>query len=196
MLCSLQLNGLVSSLKKLEWSVGKEFEVVTVILDPAEKQERSKQTKTRYLKDYERPNAASGWTFLTGKEQDVRELANSVGFQYGYNEARGEYVHPAAIALLSPEGVIARYLYGIEFHPETLRLGLVEASEGKIGSSFDRLVLFCFHYDATEGRYAPVAMNIMRLGAASVALALGIVLGIYWIAEMRKRKAQALSGAP
>lgn len=166
MLCSLQLNAFVDGLKQLDFTAGKEFRVVTVLLDPKETQEAAHRYRARYLAQYARPGAESGWAFLTGSEQNIQAMAQAVGFSYSYNEARQEYVHPAAIALVSPEGKLARYLYGLEYPGKTLRLGLVEASEGRVGTSLDRLILYCFHYDSSEGRYAPVAARIMKIGGA------------------------------
>jgi len=188
MLCSLELNALVTALKQLDWTAGKDFDIVTVVLDPAEKPADAQKFKERYLGQYGRKEAASGWHFLTGDEPSIRAVADSVGFTYGFNEKRDEYIHPAAIMLLSPEGKIARYLYGVEYHPKTLRLSLVESGEGKIGSSIDQLILFCFHYDEKEGRYAPVAMNIMRVASAAGTVVLGGALSSFWLTESRRRK--------
>jgi protein SCO1/2 len=185
MLCSLQLNGFVDSLKQLDFTAGKEFRIVTVSLDPKETQETAHRFRARYLSQYGRPGSEAGWAFLTGSEQNVRALAKAVGFSYNYNEARGEWVHPAAITLLSPEGKIARYLYGIEYPDKTLRLGLVEASEGRVGTSLDRLILYCFHYDSTEGRYAPIAARIMQVGGAVTVL---LLAGFLTILIRRDRK--------
>ena len=115
-------------------------------------------------------------------------FANALGFKYAYNEKREEYVHPAAIALVTPKAHISRYLYGLEYHPKTLRLSLVESSEGLIGTTVDRLILYCFHYDSSEGRYAPVARNIMRLGGGFAVLALGGFLTLLWRVELRKKR--------
>jgi protein SCO1/2 len=164
MLCSLQLNAFVDGLKKLELTAGKDFRIVTVLLDPAETNETARRFRARYLSQYNRPGSEPGWTFLTGSDENIHAIAKAVGFQYSYNEVRKEYVHPAALTLLSPEGKVARYLYGLSYPEKTLRLGIVEASEGRVGSSLDRLVLFCFHYDSTEGRYAPIATRIMQVG--------------------------------
>lgn len=194
MLCSLQLNALVDGLKQVDLTLGKDYRIVTVSLDPEETPQRAHGTKTRYLAQYGRPEAPQdGWTILTGSENNVRAVADAIGFSYGYNEKRDEYVHPAAFVVTTPDGVIARYLYGLEYHPKTLRLSLVEASEGKVGSAVDRLILYCFHYDATEGRYAPVAMNIMRVGGGSGAVALGGFLTFLWRAERRKKHGRSLS---
>jgi protein SCO1/2 len=188
MLCNLMLNGLTDGMKKVDATPGKDFRIVTINIDPNETPEGAKKFKQRYLTQYGRPEAASGWHFLTGSERDIRMVANAVGFHYNYNEARNEYVHPSAIALATPEGRIARYLYGIEYQEKTLRLSLIEASEGKIGSSIDRLVLYCFHYDSSEGRYAPVARNIMKVGGAVSVVLLAGFLGMLWLAELKKKK--------
>jgi protein SCO1 len=188
MLCGLELNALVASLKQLDWTAGGEFRIVTIVLDPTETPAQSAEAKARYVRQYGRESAATGWHFLTGSEASIKMVADSVGFTYGYNEKRNEYVHPAAIMVLSPQGKIARYLYGIEYHPKTMRLSLVESAEGKIGSSIDQLVLYCFHYDAKEGSYAPVAMNIMRVSGGVTVTVLGGFLTSFFIAESRKRK--------
>jgi len=188
MLCSLQLSGFVKALKQLDWTAGKQFRIVTVSLDPAEKPNHARETKQKYLALYERPEAAPGWRFLTGSERNIRALADSLGVKYGYNEKRNEYVHPAVLTLVTPDGRIGRYMYGIEYHPKTLRLSLADVSEGKVGSTIDRLILYCFHYDENEGRYAPVARNIMRVGGALAILLLGGVLGSFWLTELRRKK--------
>jgi protein SCO1/2 len=188
MLCSMILNGLVEAMKQLDWTAGHEYRVVTVSLNPNEGPERARQSQTRYLSQYARTEDRGAWHFLTGSEQNVRALASALGIRYGYNEKRAEYVHPSVISLASPHGKVARYLYGIEYHPKTLRLSLVEASEGKIGSSIDKLLLYCFHYDSSEGAYAPVAMNIMRLSGGLAVLLLGTFLAFLWRGELRRRK--------
>jgi protein SCO1/2 len=188
MLCGLQLPGLAKSLKQLEWTAGKQFQIITVSLDPTEKPARARESKQKYLGLYGRPEAAAGWHFLTGSKRNIEALAESLGIEFGYNEKRDEYVHPAVLTLVTPDGRIGRYLYGIEYHPKTLRLSLADVSEGKVGSTVDRLILYCFHYDETEGRYGPVALNIMRLGGALAVLLLGGALGSFWIAEVRRKK--------
>jgi len=192
MLCSLQLNALIKAMKQVDLTLGKDYRVVTVSLNPAETTERVRDWKSRYMTQYGRPEAsAEGWKFLTGSEANIRAAAQGLGFSYGYNEKRDEYVHPAAFAIATPDGIIARYIYGLEYHPKTLRLSLIEASEGKIGSSVDRLILYCFHYDASEGRYAPVAMNIMRVSGSAGALALGGLLAGLWRGERRRKREKA-----
>lgn len=195
MLCSLQLNALVASMKQLDLTLGSDYRIVTVSLNPKETSQRTRDWKNRYLASYARAEApAEGWTFLSGSDGNIHAVAQALGFTYAYNEKRDEYAHPAAFVIATPEGVISRYLYGLDYHPKTLRLSLIEASEGKIGSSVDRLILYCFHFDATEGRYAPVAMNIMRVSGSAGALALGGLLAGLWRGESRrKRKAKIAS---
>ena len=193
MLCSLMLTGLVKGLKGVEWGINQDFQVVTVSLDAAETLDVAQRTADRYLTQYGRPEARGGWHFLTGSEASIRAYADALGFSYRYDEKRKEFAHPAALALASPSGTLVRYLYGLEFEPRTLRLGLVEASEGKIGTTLDRLVLYCFHYDSSEGRYAPVARRIMEMGGAATVLLLGGFLWVLSRAESKRRRRLAES---
>jgi protein SCO1 len=188
MLCSLMLNGLLDGLRELSYTPGDEFKIVTVSIDHAETPEHAKKTQARYLKKYGRPEAEAGWHFLTGSAENVRAYAGTLGFGYAYNEARKEYAHPSAMAVASPDGRIVRYLYGIEYPPSKLKLSLLEATEGKIGNPFDRLILYCFHYDATEGRYAPVAARLMRVGGAISVVLLGTFLTLLWRTDLKKRR--------
>ncbi len=188
MLCSLMLNGLVDGLEQMQWTVGKQFEIITVSLDPEETPARALSSKERYLSQYGRddPAVAAGWHFLVGEEKNVRALADAVGFGYRYSEERQEYLHAAALMVITPDAKVSRYLYGITYSPKTVRLSLAEASDGKFASTIDQLILFCFHYDETVGRYAPVARNIMTLGGALTVLLLGLFLGGFWIKEAQR----------
>lgn len=188
MLCGLQLNGFLDGLRGLDWTPGVEFEVVTVSINPLETPALAAEKKQNYMKRYERPAAAKGWHFLTGQEPAIRRLASTLGFGYTYDRSTGEYAHAAALFVITPDGRVARYLYGIEYPKRRLRLALLEASEGKIGSTIDQIILYCFHYDPDSRRYSPVAMNIMRLGGSATALILGLTLGGYWLREARRRK--------
>jgi len=195
MLCSLQLNGFVNGLKQVEWGLNRDFRVVTVSLEPNEAQSVAERTKNRYLTQYGRPDARPGWRFLAGSPGNVKAYADALGFSYQYDSDRKEYAHPAAIVLASPDGKIARYLYGLEYDPKTLRLGLVEASEGRVGTTLDRLILYCYHYDSTVGRYAPVARKIMQLGGAVAVLILIAFLTILFRADAKRRRHFAQSTA-
>jgi protein SCO1/2 len=186
MLCSLQLNGLFEGLQGLEWDLGENFQMITVSIDPKESPERSALTKQKYLKMYGRPGVGEGWHTLTGREENIRKLADAVGFGYSFVEDTGEYAHAAVTFILTADGRVSRYLYGIEYDPQTLRLSLVEAADGKVGSTFDRFLLTCFHYDATKGRYGPAAVKIMRLGALVTVVVLGGALLMFWRGEVRR----------
>ncbi len=197
MLCSLMLNGFTESLKKLDYTAGKEFRILTISIDPEETPEVAHKTKNRYLGQYGRPEASQGWHFLTGSEQNVRAVADAIGFGYTYVESRKEYAHPASIAVISPDGMITRYLYGLEYPEQTLRLALVEGSQGRIGSAVDRLILYCFHYDSSEGRYAPVAQKIMKVGGGVSVVFLAGRISVFFRAESKKKKkSPAESPAP
>ncbi len=190
MLCGLQLNGLLDGLTDLAWTPGQEFEIVTVSINPLETPALAAEKKQNYLKRYGRPSAASGWHFLTGKGPEITRLAETLGFNYTYDRSTGEYAHAAVAFVATPDGRVARYLYGIEYPAKRLRLALLEASEGTIGGALDQLLLYCFHYDPSIRRYSPVAMNIMRLGAGATALVLGLSLGGYWFREARRRRSR------
>src|SRR6202044_3446321 len=133
-----------------------------------------------YLKRYGRPGAASGWHFLTGSADSINALTKAVGFQYQYDAARNQYAHATAIMVLTPQGHISRYFYGVDFPPKDLRMGLVEASQGKIGNAVDQVLLYCYHYDQATGKYGAVVSNILRLAAAVTILVMGIFLFILW----------------
>lgn len=185
MLCGLVLNGLVVGMEDLAWTPGQEFEIVTVSIDSREGPRLANLKKDSYLQEYGRPSARSGWHFLTGEEENLRALADAVGFGYVFNEQRQEWMHAAALFVLTPDGRVSRYLYGVEFDARTLRLSLVEASEGKIGSSVDRFLLFCFHYDSSVGRYGPAARRLMTLAGAVTVAALGLFLLRLWRRDRR-----------
>lgn len=187
MLCNLVLNGVVTAMRDLDWVAGKQFEVVSVSINPRETAPLAAAKKQNYLTDLGRPEASAGWHFLVGEESQSKALADAVGFQFYYDTARAEYAHAAATFVLSPDGVITRYLYGIETDGRNLRLALLEASEGKIGSPFDKILLFCYHYDPDARGYVLLAGNVMKLGGLATVTALGLFLGSLWYRERRRR---------
>ena len=187
MLCGLMLNGVVDGLEAMDWTPGKEFQMVTVSINPLETPELARAKKQNYLKRLDRPAAAGGWHFMTGRELEINRLAETVGFSYTYDPVSKEYAHAAAIMICTPDGRVARYLYGIEYPAKRLKFGLLEAAEGSIGTTLDQLILYCYHYDPTNRRYTPVAMNIMRVGGGATALILGIALGGMWFREWRRK---------
>jgi protein SCO1/2 len=178
MLCGEALAGLSASMKMIKFDVGNQFDVVTVSFNPREKPEVAAGKKVEYLKRYGRPNAAAGWHFLTGSAESINALTKAVGFQYQYDATKDQYAHATAIMVLTPEGRISRYFYGVDFPPKDLRLGLVEASQGKIGNAVDQVLLYCYHYDPATGKYGAIVSNMLRLGAGLTILMLGLLLFI------------------
>jgi protein SCO1 len=183
MLCTQVLNGVESGLKELQTDIGKQFEVVTVSIDPTESHVLAKVKQEMYVGMYGRPGAAQGWHFLTGDEPQIKQLADAVGFRYAYDPDTKQFAHASAIMLLTPEGKISRYFYGIQYPSRDLRLGLVEASEGKIGTPVDQVLLFCYHYDPATGKYGLLISHVIQAGGALTVLVLGIAMLILFRGE-------------
>jgi protein SCO1/2 len=173
MLCTLVLNGLVRAMNALAFDAGKEFEVVTVSFNPADTPALAAAKKESYLRSYPRPGAAAGWHFLTGDQAAIDALTRALGFRYRWVPEQRQYAHAAGIVVATPQGRLARYFYGLEYSARDLRLGLVEASQGKIGSPVDTVLLYCFAYDPVSGTYAATALNAIRIGGVVTVLALG-----------------------
>lgn len=176
MLCGEVLSGLEGALRVLKFDVGKEFDVLTVSFDPKETPEMASAKKAEYLKRYGRPGAAQGWHFLTGPQASIDALTKAAGFQYQYDPQSGQFAHATAIMVLTPEGKIAQYYYGVEFAPKDLRLGLVQASENKIGTVVDEVFLYCYHYDPDTGKYGAIISRVLQLAAGATVLILGTFL--------------------
>jgi protein SCO1 len=173
MLCGLSLDGLASSLRTIAFDAGREFDVVTVSFDPRETQAEARARKERSVDRYGRPGAAAGWHFLTGDEASIRRLTSAVGFRYAWDGDLKQYAHPTGIVVVTPQGRIARYFFGVEYAAKDLRLGLVEAAAGRIGSLADRLLLLCYQYDPSSGRYGARALGAVRAAGALTVLGLG-----------------------
>ena len=187
MLCTLVLNGVTNGLQSLPWMPGKQFQVVTVSIDPNEGPELAAQKKQRYLDALNKPGMQpGGWDFLVGAESQSRALANALGFQYYYDEEQEMWAHPAVIFVLTEDGKISRYLYGIAFKENDLRLALLEASQGKIGNTLDRLILYCYHYNPDSQSYVPFALNLMKVGGIATVLILGVFVGILLIKDKKR----------
>jgi protein SCO1/2 len=186
-LCNLVVHGVLDSLQDFDWSAGDQFEIVTVSIDPNETPELAAEKKTEYLASYKRESAARGWHFLTGRQEEIKALADAVGFHYRYLPEVNEFAHPAAIFVITPDGRISRYLYGVKHEPQTMRLSLVEASEGKIGSTLDQVILYCFYYDADAGSYVPAAIQIMKIGGALTLAIVVVWMAVYWAREVRRK---------
>ena len=176
MLCGEVLSGLESALRVLKFDVGKEFDVLTVSFDPKETPQMAMAKKAEFLKRYGRPGAAEGWHFLTGPQSSIDALTQAAGFQYEYDPKSGQFAHATAIMVLTPEGKIAQYYYGVEFAPKDLRLGLIQASQNKIGNLVDEVLLYCYHYDPDTGKYGPIISRVLKLAAGATILVLGTFL--------------------
>ena len=176
MLCGETLAGLTAAMKMVKFDLGNQFEVLTVSFNPQETPQLAAEKKKDYVKRYGRPSAALGWHFLTGSPDAINALTKAVGFQYQYDAAKNQYAHATAIMVLTPQGRISRYFYGVEFPPKDLRMGLVEASEGKIGNAVDQVLLYCYHYDPAVGKYGAVVSNMLKLGGALTILFVGALI--------------------
>jgi protein SCO1/2 len=185
MLCNMVLNGLESSLRPITLDPGKDFEVVAVSFDPRDTPEIAAAKKASYLRRFRRPGADNGWHFLTGDEASITALTSAVGFRYRFDAATGQFAHVSAIMILTPQGKLSRYFYGVEYAPRDVRLGLVEASQNKIGNPVDQILLFCYHYDPATGKYGAIAMNMVRFAGASFVLICGTFLFVAWRRDWR-----------
>jgi protein SCO1/2 len=183
MLCGEVLAALTGSMRLVKFDVGREFDVVTVSFDPRETPKLAATKKQDYVKRYGRPGAEKGWHFLTGSAESINALTRAVGFQYQYDPKINQFAHATAIMVLTPQGRISRYFYGVDFPPKDLRMGLVEASRGKIGNPIDQVLLYCYHYDPATGKYGAVIANILRLAGAATILVLGAFLIIMFRLE-------------
>ena len=191
MLCNLVLNGQTAALRELAWTAGKEFEIVTISIAPEEQFDLARAKKKFYLETYDREPAQAGWHFLTDYQGNTKRLADEAGLQYRWDPKTEQWAHTAAIMMLTPDGRISRYLYGVKFKERDLRLGLTEASEGKLGTMGDKLLLFCFHYSSDAKGYVLFAQNIMKIGGALMVVLIGLVLGFLF---RRERNSSLPSG--
>jgi protein SCO1 len=195
MLCGLMLNGMVDTLKELDYNPGAEFELVTISFNPLEKPQLAKLKKQNYVKYYGRPSA-NNWHFLTGTQASIDAVTQAVGFEYKWVEETQQYAHVAVLNIITPDGHISKYLYGVAFEPQTLKLALVEAGQGKIGTTADQVLLYCLHYDPATGSYAASAVKIMKFGGVVTLLLLALLLIPAWLAgRARIRRAAALAAA-
>jgi protein SCO1 len=187
-LCDLILNGLTHTMQQISLNVGSDYEVVAVSFNPKDTWPLATAKKANYIEKYNRPGAKEGWHFLTGDQASIKSLTETVGFHYNYDPISKQFAHASAIYVLTPEGKIARYFYGIEYKPRDFRLGLVEASANKIGSPADQVLLFCYHYDPTTGKYGMAITEITRVLGTATVLLLG---GFVFIMLRRERQASS-----
>ena len=184
MLCTQVLNGMAGALKTLSFDAGKDYEVVVVSIDPRDTPQLAAEKKANYLKTYGRPGSAAGWHFLTGTNDSIKPLAAAIGFRYAYDEKLGQFAHAAAIYVATPKGAISRYLLGIDFAPRDLRLAMVEASANKLGTVRDQVLLLCYHYDPSEGKYGAAVLNAVRAGFV---LTVGAFLTFLFVSRRHER---------
>jgi protein SCO1/2 len=190
MLCTLVINGLIRTLRTLSFSAGNEFNIVTVSFDPKDTPAMAAVKRQTSLQSYNRKGAEAGWHFLTGDEATVRQLTQAVGFRYAFDERTQQYQHPSGIMILTPSGKLSRYFYGIEYAPRDVRLGLVEASAGKIGSPVDQVLLLCFHYDPTTGKYGLIITRALQLAGLVTIFS----LGLFMVISLRRDRRERITG--
>ena len=194
MLCTLTLNGLVQAMEDMKWSVGREFDIINVSIDPRETPALAVAKKNNYLKKYGRPGADAGWHFLTGDEPVIRELTTEAGFKYVFDPASKQYAHPSGVVILTPDGKISRYLFGVTYKASDLYASLRDASGEKIGSPIQRLVLLCFHYNTITGKYgAPIMVVIRIFGVATLLVLVWLIVSLI---RREKRQEPFALGAP
>lgn len=191
MLCTLTLNGLVFAMKKMAFNVGQEYEVVTVSFNPRETPSLAAEKKKNYLRLFTKPGGDAGWHFLTGDEAAVQQLMRAIGFRYKWDEETKQYAHAAGLMVLTPQGRLARYFYGVEFPVRDLRLALVEASANKIGSRVDQILLFCFHYNPATGKYSLAVTRVLQTGGIATVLALAVLMTVLLRRERQAREGGA-----
>ncbi len=195
MQCSLVLQGVVNSLRTIEWTVGRQFDAIVVSIDPRDTPSVAMERRTRSVGNYSREGSEPGWHFLVGTEPNIHRLTDAIGFNYRWFAPEQQYLHAAAIYLLTPTGRIARYLYGAGFDGRDLRLGLLEASEGRSISTVERFILFCYHYDPNGRRYVLFARRVMQIGGGLTVIALGGLLATLWLRD-RRRASRAAAHTP
>lgn len=192
--CSQQLTALTKVLSEVEWTTGQEFELVRVSIDPKETVEQARQAKSGYTDMYSRPGSEGGWHFLVGSEENIARLANDVGYRYMWVESQRQYVHPTVFILATPDGKISRYINGLDFTPQTLRLSLVEASEGRFGSTADKAILLCFAFDPAQGGYVMAAITAMKVAGAVMVALIVLLMGVMWRLERRRTRRARIDG--
>lgn len=188
MLCDRVLNGLVQSMLDMSLEIGQDYEVITISFDPRETPEMAQRKKKTYVTRFGHPAANEHWHFLTGQKSTIEQLTKKAGFRYRYDERNDEFAHASGIIVLTPTGKISRYFFDVQYEPGDLRLGLVEASANEIGSPIDQVLLFCFHYDPSIGKYGLVIMNLVRLGGIITLLAVGWLMFALWRQERKKHR--------
>jgi protein SCO1/2 len=191
MLCTQILNGMVRAAKVLTFTPGKDYDVVAISFDAREGPKEALAKKAIYVKDYGHPETAAGWHFLTGNQDSIKRVTDAVGFRYKWDVYTATFAHASAIYVLTPDGKLSKYFYGIEYSPKDMRLGLVEASQNKIGNAVDQILLFCYHFDPTSAKYTFLAMDILRGAGAATVLMLGGFVFIMLRRDSRQKGSRA-----
>ncbi len=187
-LCSLELDQLDGALADLSFNLGDEYDVISLSFDPRDTPDLAAETKWQYVRDYARPGKGDGWHFLTGDESQIQQVTQAVGFHYAYDPKTNDFAHPLGLMVLTPQGKIARYIYGLDYNATDLKLALMDASQNKIGSAVDQILSLCYHYDPANGRYSSIVFDIVRVSGALTVLALGTVLGRQWWHDYKASK--------
>jgi len=190
MLCTLVLNGLVKALNVVNLDMGSDYDVITVSFDPGETPKLAAAKKATYVKEYRGKGAREGWHFLTGDPEPIAALTDAIGFRYAYDPVQDQYAHASGIMVATPDGRLSKYFYGVEYSGRDLRLGLVDAAERRIGSPVDQILLWCYHYDPTTGKYGVAIMNVIRLAGGATVLA----LAVFGIQSLRRERRDAKRG--
>jgi protein SCO1/2 len=188
MLCNYILNGVVGGLRPLALRAGRDFDVIAISIDPSETPQLAASKRDHYARSYSSKAGVAGWHFLTGDEKNIRAVADATGFHYRYDPQTKIFLHASGVMVLTPGGRVSRYFYGVEYTPKDLKLGLIEASGNRIGSPVDQILLYCYHYDPTTGKYGAVVTNMLRIAAAGVLLLLVAGLTILWRRDLREAR--------
>jgi protein SCO1/2 len=190
MLCTQVLNGLLKSSQAVPLEIGRDYQVVTLSIDPSETPELAAEKKAAYSRAYRRPGASAGWHFLTGSAESIAQVTEAAGFRYRYDPVSGQFAHASGLSIATPDGRLSRYLYGIEYTPNDLRLGLVESSAGRIHSPAAKILLLCYHYDPLTGRYGLAISGVLRIAAVGTVLLLAHYLWRMYRLERARPKLQ------
>lgn len=194
-LCSMVQSAAATALRDVKWSVGNQYDVVVLSIDPHDTPQRAMEKRAALMANYARPGSESGFHFLVGSKPEIDRVADSIGFKYEYDAEQQQYGHPAVIMFVKPSGHMARYLYGLEFNPNDVRIALMEAANERSISTLERVVLYCYHYDPQDGKYVVMATRVMQLGGAITVLILGCFLVLMWLIE-RKRSGGTRTPSP
>ena len=192
MLCNQVLNGLSGSLKGITFDAGKDFDVVAISFDAREndKPDLAKNKKASYVERYGRAGAEKGWHFLTGTQESIEKATAAAGFSFKWDEKSGQFAHAAGVMIATPEGKLSRYLYGIDYSPKDIKFGIMESNEGKVGTAAEQLLLYCYHYDPSTGKYGLAILRVMRVGGVLTLAVMGLMGFVFW----RRNKRKAVDG--